>query len=73
MKEFIAGTQRGRKLNILGSLESIKSIESIESMESLESIEMDSRREHAGMTVFRYIVFSQLLTFNSSSPLKIYS
>jgi len=44
MKEFIAGTQRGRKLNILGSLESIKSIES---MESLESIEMDSRREHA--------------------------
>ncbi len=64
MKEFIAGTQRGRKLNILGSLESIKSIESIESMESLESIEMDSRREHAGMTVFRYIVFSKLLTFN---------
>ena len=69
MKEFIAGTQRGRKLKILGSLESIKSIES---MESLESIEMDSRREHAGMTVFRYIVFSKLLTFNfqlSSSPL----
>ncbi len=61
MKEFIAGTQRGRKQNILGSLESIKSIESIE---SLESIEMDSRREHAGMTVFRYIVFSKLLTFN---------